>query len=82
MRFFKHSVSSLLFLSNLHKNKILFQDVDEKVYQPHNAVAKNKNYWVNMKNILEERGKKDRIDIMDIFDDEQLEIDVANLTDS
>ena len=35
-----------------------------------------------MKNILEERGKKDRIDIMDIFDDEQLEIDVANLTDS
>lgn len=60
----------------------LLKDVDEKVYQPHNAVAKNKNYWVNMKNILEERGKKDRIDIMDIFDDEQLEIDVANLTDS
>ena len=33
-----------------------------------------------MKNILEERRVKEKIDVMDIFDDQQLEKDVIRLT--
>jgi len=58
----------------------LLKDVDENVYQPYQAVAKNKLYWSTMKNILEERRVKEKIDVMDIFDDQQLEKDVIRLT--
>ena len=57
------------------------QDVDENIQQPFNAVKKNKNHWLTMKNILEEKVKKEKIDVMDIFVDEQLEKDVIKLTD-
>ena len=50
------------------------------MYQPYQAVAKNKLYWSTMKNILEERRVKEKIDVMDIFDDQQLEKDVIRLT--
>ena len=56
------------------------QDVDENIEQPFNAVKRNKTFWLTMKNILEEKVKKEKIDVMDIFDDEQLEKDVIKLT--
>ena len=58
----------------------LCQDLDSDVHEPYEAVARNKKYWSTMKNILEERGVKGKIDVMDIFDDHSLEKQVLTST--
>ena len=45
----------------------MLRDLDSSTAGAYQAVVRNKNYWVSMKNILEERGVKERMDVMDIF---------------
>ena len=39
-------------------------------------------YWMRMKDILEKRGAKEKIQTMDIFDDQVLEQDVLRTTNT
>ena len=45
----------------------MLRDIDTSTEVVHRAVVKNKNYWVAMKNILEERGVREKMDVMEIF---------------
>ena len=46
----------------------MLRDLDTSTEEVHRAVVKNKNYWVAMKNILEERGvRREKMDVMEIF---------------
>ena len=45
----------------------MLADIEPSTQEVHRAVVKNKNYWVAMKNILEERGVRERMDVMEIF---------------
>ena len=46
----------------------MLRDLDTSTEVVHRAVVKNKNYWVAMKNILEERGvRRGKMDVMEIF---------------
>ena len=46
----------------------MLRDLDTSTEVVHRAVVKNKNYWVAMKNILEERGvRREKMDVMEIF---------------
>ena len=46
---------------------LLLRDIDTSTEVVHKAVIRNKNYWVAMKNILEERGVREKMDVMEIF---------------
>ena len=45
----------------------MLRDIDTSTEVVHKAVIRNKNYWVAMKNILEERGVREKMDVMEIF---------------
>ena len=57
----------------------MLKDLDSSTEMAYQAVARNKNYWLSMKNILEERGVRERMDVMDIFQVKQKHLNVLYL---
>ena len=45
----------------------MLADLDGEAEEPYKSVMENKEYWKVMGNILEERGVKGKMDVMNIF---------------
>ena len=58
----------------------ILKDADSGCDYPYYSVSRNKKHWMRMKDILEKRGAKEKVQTMEIFDDKILEQEVLSTT--